>query len=208
MKKAQASSELSNLKQGLITFPGYAGILVAWSAVLGFLAWWLTNIFLVDTPTKQVVVVTDSAAPSNGLGAAAVVLSIVIILVMFAAIWVYVAEWTKNALTALARLFRVGSDAYWGFCTTILMIGWITAAALLYAVSGDKYAGEFLFVAAGAISIGSVSFGVASMKNITTIPTEQEFSFKFAKNGSDRKLAKIALTKKVPRSQKKKTSKT
>jgi len=203
MQKPQAVLSPSKFSQELITFAGYAGILLGWLLVSGFLIWWLVE-FFTRTATPDVLVVgLVPSEPTAQISAMAVFLSLIIIAVMFAALWVYVARWTKSALILLARIVRVKSTQYWAFCTIILLIGWVAAAGLLYAASNDKYASEFLFVSAAAITAGALSFGVADLKGVVGLPTTTEFSVKFSttrslvKAGTDkpRKASKRSVKK-------------
>lgn len=181
MQKTQTESSTSKLVQELVTFPGYAAVLIGWLSVAGFLVWWLAGFFINDhavqqSPVLEVVVVE----PARQLDVVTVILFVLILTIILAVTWVYVAHWTKAALLKIAGTLRIKSEQYWVFCTATLLAGWVIAAGLLYAASGDKYASEFLFLSAAAITGGALSFGLAAIKGLTGLQADTKFSFRFS----------------------------
>lgn len=203
MEKPQAPTPLSKFVQSLITFPGYAGILFGWLIVFGFAVWALMNVFF-DTKVTEIITpdVVEPAAASDSR-VTAIVLAIFIAIALIAAVWVYVAQWTKRAVLCTAELCGIKKTAYWAFCTVLVMIAWVAASALLYAAHGDQYLGAFLFLSAGVIAVSSLSFGVAALKHL---PIESQNNTKeFSVSFTDTKVSKsIGVSKKMTRRAQKK----
>ena len=191
MKKAQASSKHSSLVQELITFPGYASVLLGWLTAFAFAVWWGASLLGGDAKTDQTVVmpITGSAGGSGVFEAA---IGAAVIMLLLAAIWVYVAHWTKRALWCVAEMVHVTAQNYWVFCTIVLMAGWVIADALLFEVSGDRYLPELLFTSAGAILIGSLSFGLAALKKLSPVPKAEAVAFSVKFKGKTSKVGKTA----------------
>lgn len=164
MKLPQAPSfDFERFKKELITFPGYAGILLGWLAVAAFVVVGVISIFAPDQPANTTIVVQTPAEASVGGSIIASILGVIILVAMIGALWVYVARWTKAGVAWAAKTLRVEAKNYWTFCTILLIVGWLIASGLVFLASGDAYLDAFAFAAAAIIAIGSASFGVAAL---------------------------------------------
>lgn len=164
MKLPQAPSfSFERFKKELITFPGYAGVLLGWLGVLVATVAAIATQFGQTTPTQVVVEPQVIAPPTLGSTVVATLLGLLVVVALLGALWIYVARWTKAGVAWLAKLCRVPKYQYWAFCTALLVVGWLLVVGIAFLVSGDEYLGSAAFLAALAIAVGGASFGLAAL---------------------------------------------
>lgn len=172
MKKTKTQLGNKKLSHELLTFPGYAGILLGWILATTIAVIKLLQLFdIIKAPASDTVSVSvESATTVATPEYMAWILAIIIILLMALALWVYVAKWTRQAVNQIGRLLKVPANRYWAYCTILLVLGWLIVVGLTFLATNDVYAyvSVAAFVAAGAITIGSAFFGLAALRKLPT----------------------------------------
>jgi hypothetical protein len=161
--KNHQSGQTYGIVHELATFPGYATILVGFLAGFSGLAMQTSSLFpSVQQPPPPPV--TSAAPPHSALLGvlAAAILASAIVLVLYAA-WTYVESWTRRAMEYLCALFRVPAQRFFSFCFAILALIWLADAALFYFLYGGMASAIVALLAAAAVIIGGVSFGLAAL---------------------------------------------
>jgi len=153
----------------LITFPGYAGVLFGWLAFIGLAVFSVAVKLGLD---KQPLVVEQSSAPSSSgetvPAVVAAIIGILVVVALLAAVWVYVARWTKAGVVWLAKLLRVKPESYWSFCTGVLIVGWLLLEGVVLLVGNAEFIIGSAFVGAAWILVGGGSFGLAALRRIAS----------------------------------------
>ncbi|MGB4759362.1 MAG: hypothetical protein WBP26_04895 [Candidatus Saccharimonadales bacterium] len=183
MKLPQAPSfSFERFKKELITFPGYAGILLGWFGVVAFFVLSIVSLFVPDQMVNKPVPLepaTTATEPSTTGLIVASVLGLFLVVAMIGALWVYIARYTKTAVRWLAKKLYVADKNYWSFCTIVLIVGWLATSGLVFLASGEEFFDVIAFCAAVAITIGAASFGIAALQDRPkTSKAKKSFKFK------------------------------
>lgn len=166
MKRVAKKLE-SDLLTKLITFPGYAGIILSW---LGLAVWFAYYASVALVPDAAIISDTplpgthSSEATSSVIGGGAILGALLLGALALLAIWFYVSDWTKKVVDRLARTLHIADKQYWAYCTMLLASGWVLNVAIVLLLSDGLLSAAVSFTAAILIACGAVSFGLAALR--------------------------------------------